>query len=213
EVSTLKVRTNADTPEDAARARSFGAEGIGLCRTEHMFFDEQRIVDMRKMILADDEAGRRAALAALEPYQREDFIGIFEAMAGLPVTIRLLDPPLHEFLPHDEAGQAALATELKVPVEKVKRRVEQLHEQNPMLGLRGCRLSIRYPEIGDMQSRAIIMAAIEVKKRGKEVLPEIMIPLVGTIEELTFLKKRTVAIADELMKQAGVQVDYLIGTM
>jgi pyruvate,orthophosphate dikinase len=213
EVSTLKVRTNADTPEDAQRARSFGAQGIGLCRTEHMFFDERRIVDMRKMILADDEAGRQAALAALEPYQREDFIGIFEAMAGLPVTIRLLDPPLHEFLPHDEAGQAGLAAELKVPVEKVKRRVEQLHEQNPMLGLRGCRLSIRYPEIGDMQIRAIIMAAIEVKKRGKEVLPEIMIPLVGTIEELTFLKKRAVAVADELMKQAGVQVDYLIGTM
>jgi pyruvate,orthophosphate dikinase len=209
----LKVRTNADTPEDSARARAFGAEGIGLCRTEHMFFGEQRIVDMRKMILADDLAGRQAALAALEPYQREDFIGIFEAMAGLPVTIRLLDPPLHEFLPHDAAGQAEVAGQLGVPAEKVKRRVEQLHEQNPMLGLRGCRLAIRYPEIGDMQIRAIIDAAIAVKQRGKEVLPEIMIPLVGTVEELTFLKKRAVAVAEAVMKQAGVRVDYLIGTM
>jgi pyruvate,orthophosphate dikinase len=213
QVRTLKVRTNADTPQDAAKARSFGAEGIGLCRTEHMFFGDQRIVDMRKMILADDEAGRQAALSALEPYQREDFIGIFEAMAGLPVTIRLLDPPLHEFLPHDDHGQTEVARQLGVPVEKVKRRVEQLHEQNPMLGLRGCRLAIRYPEIGDMQVRAIIDAAIAVKKRGLEVLPEIMIPLVGTVEELAFLKNRAVAVADDVMKRAGVKVDYLIGTM
>jgi pyruvate,orthophosphate dikinase len=168
---------------------------------------------MRKMILADDEAGRKVALAALAPYQREDFVGIFEAMAGLPVTIRLLDPPLHEFLPHDEAGQAEVARQLGIPVEKVRRRVEELHESNPMLGLRGCRLSIKYPEIGDMQIRAIIEAAIEVKKRGKEVLPEIMIPLVGTVEELAFLKKRAVAVADEVMAKAGVKVDYLIGTM
>jgi pyruvate,orthophosphate dikinase len=213
EARTLKVRTNADTPQDAAKAREFGAEGIGLCRTEHMFFGEQRIVDMRKMILADDLAGRQSALAALEPYQREDFIGIFEAMAGLPVTIRLLDPPLHEFLPHDEAGQAEVARQLGVPVEKVKRRVEQLHEANPMLGLRGCRLAIRYPEIGDMQVRAIIDAAIAVKKRGIEVLPEIMIPLVGTVEELAFLRKRAVAVAAQVMEKAGVKVDYLIGTM
>ncbi|MBV8677707.1 MAG: pyruvate, phosphate dikinase [Planctomycetaceae bacterium] len=213
EVRTLKIRTNADTPQDAAKARSFGAEGIGLTRTEHMFFEGQRIVDMRKMILADDAAGRTAALAALEPYQREDFVGIFEAMAGLPVTIRLLDPPLHEFLPHDEPGQAEVARQLGIPVEKVKRRVEELHEANPMLGLRGCRLPIKFPEIGDMQIRAIIEAAIEVKKRGKEVLPEIMIPLVGTIEELAFLKKRAVAVADEVMAKAGVKVDYLIGTM
>jgi pyruvate,orthophosphate dikinase len=212
-VRTMNVRTNADTPKDAAKAREFGAEGIGLCRTEHMFFGDQRIVDMRKMILADDEAGRMAALAALEPYQREDFIGLFEAMAGLPVTIRLLDPPLHEFLPHDEAGQAEVARQLGVPVEKVKRRVEQLHEANPMLGLRGCRLAIRYPEIGDMQVRAIIDAAIEVKKRGHEVLPEIMIPLIGTVEELAFLKKRAVVVARERMKKAGVEVEYLIGTM
>jgi pyruvate, orthophosphate dikinase len=210
---TMNVRTNADTPKDAAKAREFGAEGIGLCRTEHMFFHEQRIVDMRKMILADDEPGRLAALAALEPYQREDFIGLFEAMDGLPVTIRLLDPPLHEFLPHDEAGQAEVARQLGVPVEKVKRRVEQLHESNPMLGLRGCRLAIRYPEIGDMQVRAIIEAAIAVKKKGHAVLPEIMIPLVGTVEELAFLKKRAVAIAKEVMEKAGVEVDYLIGTM
>ncbi|MBX6315672.1 MAG: pyruvate, phosphate dikinase, partial [Isosphaeraceae bacterium] len=210
---TLKVRTNADTPKDAAKAREFGAEGIGLCRTEHMFFEGQRIVDMRKMILADDEAGRKAALDALEPYQREDFIGIFEAMAGLPVTIRLLDPPLHEFLPHDEAGQREVAKQLDVPIEKVRHRVIQLHEANPMLGLRGCRLAIKFPEIADMQVRAIIEAAIAVKKRGQEVLPEIMIPLVGTVEELAFLKKRAVAVAEEAMKKAGVQVEYLIGTM
>ncbi len=213
EVRTLKIRTNADTPQDAAKARSFGAEGIGLCRTEHMFFEGQRIVDMRKMILADDEAGRKTALDGLEPYQREDFIGIFEAMAGLPVTIRLLDPPLHEFLPHDEAGQSEVARQLGIPVEKVKRRVEELHEANPMLGLRGCRLAIKFPEIGDMQVRAIIDAAIEVKRRGKEVLPEIMIPLVGTVEELAFLKKRALAVAEEVIAKAGVKVDFLIGTM
>jgi pyruvate,orthophosphate dikinase len=212
---TLKVRTNVDTPKDAASAREFGAEGIGLCRTEHMFFAEGRIVAMRKMILADDEAGRKAALAELEPFQREDFVGIFEAMDGLPVTIRLLDPPLHEFLPKDDnpTGQADVARELGISVEKVRRRNEQLHEANPMLGFRGCRLPIVYPEIGDMQVRAIIDAAIEVKKRGKTVLPEIMIPLVGTVEELTFLKKRAIAVAEEQMNKAGVKVEYLIGTM
>ena len=210
---TLKVRTNADAPEDARRAREFGAEGIGLCRTEHMFFGEQRSIDMRKMILADDEAGRKKALDALEPYQRDDFIGIFEAMDGLPVTIRLLDPPLHEFLPHDEEGQAEVAKQLGVPLDKVKHRVEQLHEFNPMLGFRGCRLPIVYPEIGDMQVRAIIAAACEVKKRGKSVLPEIMIPLVGMVEELVILKKRAIAVAEEVMKHAGVKVEYQIGTM
>jgi pyruvate,orthophosphate dikinase len=209
----LKVRTNADTPEDSARARSFGAEGIGLCRTEHMFFGDERILPMRKMILADDEAGRKVALDELEPFQRNDFIGIFEAMAGLPVTIRLLDPPLHEFLPHDAKGQQEMAEELGVPLQKVKDRVEQLHEFNPMLGFRGCRLPIVYPEIGDMQVRAIIEAAVEVKKRGKEVLPEIMIPLAGTPEELLILKKRAIAVADEVMKHAGTKVDYQIGTM
>jgi pyruvate,orthophosphate dikinase len=214
-VRTLKIRTNADTPEDSARARSFGAEGIGLCRTEHMFFGDQRIVAMRKMILADDEAGRKAALAELEPFQKRDFIGIFEAMDGLPVTIRLLDPPLHEFLPRDDnpSGQAEVARQLGISVEKVKRRVEQLHEANPMLGLRGCRLPIKFPEIGDMQVRAIIQAAIEVKKRGKKVLPEIMIPLVGILEELTILKKRAIAVAEEEFKNSGVKVEYQIGTM
>jgi pyruvate, orthophosphate dikinase len=214
-VRTLKIRTNADTPQDSARARSFGAEGIGLCRTEHMFFGDERIVAMRKMILADDEAGRKAALAELEPFQKQDFIGIFEAMEGLPVTIRLLDPPLHEFLPRDDnpSGQAEVAKQLGISVEKVKRRVEQLHEANPMLGLRGCRLPIKFPEIGDMQVRAIIQAAIDVKKRGKKVLPEIMIPLVGVLEELTILKKRAVAIAEEEFKKSGVTVEYQIGTM
>ncbi len=235
-VRTLKVRTNADTPKDSAKAREFGAEGIGLCRTEHMFFGEDRILPMRKMILADggdelpedkdlpaaerDEkrnkratAARRAALDELEPFQRNDFIGIFEAMAGLPVTIRLLDPPLHEFLPHDEKEQAKLAKEIGVSIEKIKHRVEELHEFNPMLGFRGCRLPIVYPEIGEMQVRAIIEAAIEVQKRGHAVLPEIMIPLVGTVEELALLKKKTIAVAEEVMKKAGTKVEYLIGTM
>ncbi len=233
---TLKVRTNTDTPADSARAREFGAEGIGLCRTEHMFFGDHRITPMRKMILADGgedqpedknvpqaekekkrqeraTAARKAALDELEPFQREDFVGIFEAMAGLPVTIRLLDPPLHEFLPHDDKGQAEVARQLGVDVERIKHRVEQLHEFNPMLGFRGCRLPIVYPEIGDMQVRAIIEAAIEVKKKGKDVLPEIMIPLVGTVEELAILKKRAIAVAEEVMQKAGTKVDYLIGTM
>jgi pyruvate,orthophosphate dikinase len=210
---TLKVRTNADAPKDAEKAREFGAEGIGLCRTEHMFFEGQRIVDMRKMILADDVEGRKAALEALAPYQREDFEGIFTAMAGLPVTIRLLDPPLHEFLPHDTAGQAEVAKQLNVPLEKVQHRVEQLHEANPMLGLRGCRLAIKFPEIADMQVRAIIEAAVNVKKKGIDVLPEIMIPLVGTVEELAFLKKRAIEVANEVFAKAGTKVEYLIGTM
>src|SRR5262249_41203178 len=159
---------------DAAKAREFGAEGIGLCRTEHMFFGEDRIVAMRQMILASDEAGRKAALAKIEPYQKADFVGIFEAMHGLPVTIRLLDPPLHEFLPHDEKGQEEIARSLGIPAKKIKERVEELHEFNPMMGFRGCRLPIVFPEIGDMQVQAIIEAAIEVKKKGKSVLPEIM---------------------------------------
>jgi pyruvate,orthophosphate dikinase len=178
-----------------------------------MFFEGQRITDMRKMILADDEAGRQKALASLEPYQRDDFIGLFEAMAGLPVTIRLLDPPLHEFLPHDEAGQAEVAKQLGIDVDKVKHRVEQLHEMNPMLGFRGCRLAVKYPEIGDMQVRAIIDAAIAVKKKGIDVLPEIMIPLIGTVEELVLLKNRAIAVAEECQKKAGIELKYLIGTM
>src|SRR5688500_938072 len=188
---TLVVRTNADTPNDAEVARNFGAEGIGLCRTEHMFFDVLRIHTMREMILASDIDGRRAALAKLLPYQRDDFIGIFRAMKGLPVTIRLLDPPLHEFLPHNDQDQVALARSLGVTPDQIRNRVEQLHEANPMLGHRGDRLAITYPEILEMQVRAIIEAACEVKKEGIKVLPEIMIPLVGTKRELDYLKTYT----------------------
>jgi pyruvate,orthophosphate dikinase len=209
----LRVRTNADSPADAAKAREFGAEGIGLCRTEHMFFGEGRILAMREMILASDETGRRAALAKIEPLQREDFIGIFEAMDGYPVTIRLLDPPLHEFLPHDHAAQEELARSLGVPVAKIKERVDELHEFNPMMGFRGCRLPIVYPEIAEMQVRAIMEAAIEVQRRGKKVLPEIMVPLVGTVEELRLIKQRIVAVANNCIELAGVRVDYQIGTM
>jgi pyruvate,orthophosphate dikinase len=209
----LKIRTNADTPADAAKAREFGAEGIGLCRTEHMFFGEDRILAMRQMILASDEAGRKAALDKLEPFQRADFVGIFEAMDGLPVTIRLLDPPLHEFLPHDAKGQEEIAKSLGIPAKKIKERVDELHEFNPMMGFRGCRLPIVFPEIGDMQVRAIIEAAIEVKKKGKSVLPEIMIPLIGTVEELILLKKRAIAVAEECFAKAGQKVEYQIGTM
>ena len=212
-VRKLKIRTNADTPADAAKAREFGAEGIGLCRTEHMFFGEDRIVAVREMILASDEEGRKKALAKIEPFQKADFVGLFEAMDGLPVTIRLLDPPLHEFLPHDDRGQQEVAKSLGVPAAKIKERVEELHEFNPMMGFRGCRLPVVFPEIGDMQVRAIIEAAIEVKKNGKSVLPEIMIPLVGTIEELVLLKKRAIATADECMQKAGTKVEYQIGTM
>ncbi len=210
---TLGIRTNADNPKDSAKAREFGAMGIGLCRTEHMFFEGQRIIDMRKMILAETEADRRKALDSLEPYQRDDFIGIFEAMAGFPVTIRLLDPPLHEFLPHDETGQETVAKELGIDPIKVKHRVEELHESNPMLGFRGCRLAIKFPEIAEMQARAIIEAAIDVKKRGIEVLPEIMIPLIGTVEELAILRALTDRVAKETIAKAGTEVDYLIGTM
>ncbi|MCI0681632.1 MAG: pyruvate, phosphate dikinase [Gemmataceae bacterium] len=212
-VRKLKIRTNADAPVDAAKAREFGAEGIGLCRTEHMFFGEDRITAMREMILADTDTARAKALAKLLPFQKADFVGIFQAMAGLPVTIRLLDPPLHEFLPHDAKGQEEVASSLGLPVARIKERVDELHEFNPMMGFRGCRLPVVYPEIGDMQVRAIIEAAIEVKKQGKEVLPEIMIPLVGVVEELTILKKRAIAVADECMKKAGVKVEYQIGTM
>jgi pyruvate, orthophosphate dikinase len=209
----LKIRTNADTPADAAKAREFCAEGIGLCRTEHMFFGEDRITAMREMILASDEAGRKTALAKLEPYQKADFVGIFAAMDGFPVTIRLLDPPLHEFLPHDAKGQEDVAKGLGIPAAKVKERVEELHEFNPMMGFRGCRLPVVYPEIGDMQVRAIIEAAIEVKKQGKTVLPEIMIPLVGMVDELILLKKRAIEVAEAAMAKAGVKVEYQIGTM
>ncbi|OWK41880.1 pyruvate, phosphate dikinase [Fimbriiglobus ruber] len=211
----LKIRTNADTPADALKARDFGAEGIGLCRTEHMFFGDDRIAAVREMILSTTEEGRKKALAKIEPFQKADFVGIFEAMAGYPVTIRLLDPPLHEFLPQKDnlAGAQAVAKQIGTTVEKIFERVEELHEMNPMMGFRGCRLPLVFPEIGDMQVRAIIEAAIEVKKKGKEVLPEIMIPLVGVVEELIILKKRAIQVAEECMTKAGVKVAYQIGTM
>jgi pyruvate,orthophosphate dikinase len=210
---TLKVRTNGDTPRDAEVARGFGAEGIGLCRTEHMFFDPQRIHHMREMILATTVAARKEALAKLLPYQREDFIGIYREMHGLPVTIRLLDPPLHEFLPHNEKDQAELAHSLNMSLQQVKARVDQLHEANPMLGHRGDRLAITYPEILEMQVHAIIEAACICKKDGVKVLPEIMVPLVGTKAELDYLKTFTVETATRVMKEQGVKVDYLYGTM
>jgi pyruvate, orthophosphate dikinase len=210
---TLKIRTNGDTPTDARVAREFGAEGIGLCRTEHMFFDPQRIHHMREMILAGTIEARKAALAKLLPYQREDFLGIFKEMNGLPVTIRLLDPPLHEFLPHNEKDQQQLAQSLNMGLEQVKARVAQLHEANPMLGHRGDRLAVTYPEILEMQVQAIIEAACQAKKDGIKVLPEIMIPLAGTKKELDYLKTFTVETAARVIKETGVKLQYLYGTM
>jgi pyruvate,orthophosphate dikinase len=210
----LKVRTNAETPADARAAVEFGAEGIGLCRTEHMFFDEQRIVAMREMILADDEKGRRAALAKLLPMQRSDFVELFEIMAGLPVTIRLLDPPLHEFLPHTDAEIAEVAAAMGADPKKLKARAEELHEFNPMLGFRGCRLAVAYPEIAEMQARAIFEAAIEAgRKSGKPVVPEVMVPLVATKAELDLVKARIVAMAEAVIKETGASLDYIVGTM
>lgn len=209
---TLKIRTNADTPEDSSRARQFGAEGIGLCRTEHMFFGE-RIVQMRQMILADSLAEREKALTLLLPFQRQDFEGIFSAMNGFPVTIRLLDPPLHEFLPHELDAQETMAQELDVQLDHIQERVKQLEEMNPMLGQRGCRLGIQYPEIYDMQVRAIIEAACSCAKKGIDVHPEIMIPLVGTAEELRFLESRARTVADAVIQETGTTVNYLVGTM
>jgi len=221
EIRHLKVRTNADTPQDARKAIEFGAEGIGLCRTEHMFFTDfehpekshDRQLAIQEMILANDKEARVKALDKLLPFQRRDFIGIFKAMNGLPVTIRLIDPPLHEFVPHDKAKQAELAKELGISVETVERRVAQLHEANPMLGHRGCRLSITYPEILEMQVRAIIEAAIECHKAKVKVLPEIMIPLTLDKKELGILVDATRRVADPLIKKAGVKLPYLVGTM
>ena len=211
---TLKVRTNAETPADAATARKFGAEGIGLCRTEHMFFEGDRIVAVRQMILSDDEKGRRAALARIEPMQRQDFIELFEIMAGLPVTIRLLDPPLHEFLPKTDADMAQVAKELGVAQKEIEARAAKLHEFNPMLGHRGVRLGISYPEIYEMQARAIFEAAVAVhKKHGKTVDAEIMIPLVATKKELDLMKEVVDLVANEVGKLNGVTLDYKVGTM
>ncbi|MDD9975572.1 MAG: pyruvate, phosphate dikinase, partial [Candidatus Poribacteria bacterium] len=212
EVRSLGVRTNADTPEDATNARQFGAEGIGLCRTEHMFFGTG-IDAIREMILADDTAERQEALAKLLPYQRSDFIGIFEAMAGYPVTIRTLDPPLHEFLPKNEAEILELAERIGIEPQKLRERVEELHEFNPMLGHRGCRLGIVYPEITEMQARAIFEAAVDVSRRGISVLPEIMIPLVGHINELSLQREVVVEAAEAVFSETGTRVEYLIGTM
>ena len=209
----LKVRTNADTPRDASVARSFGAKGIGLCRTEHMFFEGDKIIAMREMILAKDEAGRRKALSKLLPLQRADFTGIFEAMEGLPVTVRLLDPPLHEFVPHDEKGQAEMAKVMGVPYEEIHARVESLLEQNPMLGLRGARLGNLYPEITEMQTRAIIEAALELKSQGKRVIPEIMVPLTGILYEFLAQRKIIDETAQTVFKEKGISVDYKVGTM
>jgi pyruvate,orthophosphate dikinase len=209
----LNVRTNADTPNDAKVARDFGAEGIGLCRTEHMFFEGDRIIAMREMIMAENEKDRRAALKKLLPYQKKDFVGIFKAMDGLPVTIRLLDPPLHEFLPHEDKNQRQMAKEMKVPLEKVKRRVSELHEANPMLGFRGCRLAVIFPEIQEMQVRAIFQAACEVAAKGVKVAPEVMIPIVNTVKELEFLLPKVHAVAAEVFAKTGRKVDYKVGTM
>jgi pyruvate,orthophosphate dikinase len=209
----MKVRTNADTPKDAAVARNFGAQGIGLCRTEHMFFEGDRIKAMREMILADDEAGRRLALDKLLPIQRADFEGIFTAMNGFPVTVRLLDPPLHEFVPHEEAAQQEIANELGLTLAKVKQRVDSLHEFNPMLGHRGCRLGNTYPEITEMQARAIIEAALAVKSRGVNVLPEIMIPLIGTSAEFEMQEDIIRRVAEQVFAEKKERVEYLVGTM
>ena len=209
----MSIRTNADTPKDAQIARNFGAQGIGLTRTEHMFFEGDRIKAMREMILADDVAGREKALEKLLPMQRSDFEGIFEAMAGYGVTIRLLDPPLHEFVPHEEANQLVMAKEMGISVEQVKHKVESLHEFNPMLGHRGCRLGITYPEITAMQARAIIEAAMNLKAKGVDARPEIMVPLVGTVAELKNQTEIIRATAEEVFAEVGDRIDYQVGTM
>jgi len=210
----MGVRANAETPLDARTARDFGAEGIGLCRTEHMFFDGDRIVAVREMILADAEAGRRAALARLLPFQRQVMFWLFRIMAGLPVTIRLLDPPLHEFLPHSDAEIAEVAASLGADVDAMHRRAQELSEANPMLGHRGCRLGVSFPEIYEMQARAIFEAVAEVqKKSGSTVIPEIMIPLVATRRELDLMKEVVDQVAAEVGQISGQPLEYLVGTM
>jgi pyruvate,orthophosphate dikinase len=214
EARTMNVRANADTPRDAAKAVEFGAEGIGLCRTEHMFFDEERIAKMRIMILSEKEEARREALNELLPYQRADFIGIYEAMEGRPVTVRLLDPPLHEFLPHEDADIKILAEEMGVSFESLKETKDSLHEFNPMMGHRGCRLAVSYPEIAEMQARAIAEAAAFVnKEKGLNVVPEIMIPLVGEVKELKYVKEIVVRTVEAVKVETGVDFKYMVGTM
>jgi pyruvate,orthophosphate dikinase len=210
----LRVRANADTPADARTARSFGAEGIGLCRTEHMFFDEDRILAVREMILADDEQDRRSALAKLLPMQRADFVALFEIMRGLPVTIRLLDPPLHEFLPHTEAEIAEVARAMNASPEKLKRRAQELAEFNPMLGFRGCRIAIAYPEIAEMQARAIFEAAVEAgRKTRAPVMPEVMVPLIATKAEFDLVKARIDSMAEAVAAETKSKIAYQVGTM
>jgi len=213
EFRTINVRTNADTPHDSDVGRNFGAEGIGLCRTEHMFFEGDRIKAVREMILSEDETGRRKALDKLLPYQREDFYGIFKAMHDLPVTVRTLDPPLHEFLPHEPENQQEMADEMGISLEEVKAKVAALHEFNPMLGHRGCRLGVTYPEITEMQARAIMEAACQLTKEGVKVYPEIMIPLIGTKAELADQKAVVRTTAEKVQEEMGVKVNYMIGTM
>src|SRR5438552_12354773 len=213
-VRKLGVRVNADTPEDARTAIKFGGEGIGLCRTEHMFFEETRIRTVREMILAEDEQERRAALSKLLPMQRADFVELFEIMRGLPVTIRLLDPPLHEFLPHTEQEIADVAAAMQADPKKLADRARELNEFNPMLGFRGCRLALAYPEIAEMQARAIFEAAVAAGKRtGKPVVPEVMVPLIATKAELDLVKARIDAIAQAVASERGTKVDYQVGTM
>lgn len=213
EFKTMGVRTNADTPEDARHAVALGAEGVGLCRTEHMFFGGNRIISMRKMILANNTKDRETALAELLPMQREDFIGIFKALNGLPVTIRLLDPPLHEFLPNDHTSRHEMALTLGISAEEIAQKINSLHEFNPMLGFRGCRLAIVYPEILKMQVRAIIEAAIKVKREGIQVHPEIMIPLVGIYKEFNYCKEKALETINEVFDEQGIRIEYKIGTM
>ena len=214
EIRKLKVRTNADTPRDTIQAVEFGAEGIGLCRTEHMFFAEDRIMAVREMIVAKNEEQRRKALDKILPMQRQDFTEIYEALEGMPATIRFLDPPLHEFVPHSDEEIAELAKEMGLTFEELKATVEDLHEFNPMMGHRGCRLAVSYPEIAEMQTRAVIEAALDVKaKKGYDIVPEIMIPLVGEIKELKYVKDVVVKTAEAVMEERGTKIEYHVGTM
>jgi len=211
---TLQVRTNADTPKDTMQAVEFGAEGVGLCRTEHMFFAEDRIMAVREMIVAKNEEQRRKALEKLLPMQKGDFVGIYEALEDRPATIRFLDPPLHEFLPHSDEDIEALAKEMGLTFEDLKATVESLHEFNPMMGHRGCRLAVSYPEIAEMQTRAVIEAAIEVKKnKGYNIVPEIMIPLIGEIKELKFVKDVVINTIKAVLEETGAELEYKVGTM
>ncbi len=213
EVRTLGIRTNAERPEDAAQARSFGAQGIGLCRTEHMFFDPERILAIREMIIADNEEARRTAVMKLLPYQRQDFYDILKAMQDCPVTIRLLDPPLHEFVTLTEDQISELSDELGVETNKLSSRIEALHELNPMLGHRGCRLGVAYPEITEMQARAIFEATAQLTEEGVKVLPEVMIPLVGTYTEYDHQEEIVRRVAKEVKNESGIDFPYLVGTM